>query len=213
MAADITVLQQHLARQAGNSRSLTQRKAALIVQSRSNILLLDKSSSMSFSTDANSLFDVSHGNRRIDRLWEVIQSLRAKNIHFRVCEFGNDPEWSDSVVCPDPFGSTNLTKALEFVRSENPSQILLISDGEPDNADSALELAMEMRVKVNVFFVGPNNSYDAIAFCQRLASITGGTYNYGDISTTQNLIGMGTKIEQLLLPGAGETTQKGAIQL
>lgn len=73
-------------------------------------------------------------------------------------------------------GGTDMTKALYFVKvADVPGmQFILISDGSPDRPEQVLEVARTFKNKINVIYVGPENSPTGRDFLNRLAALTGG---------------------------------------
>ncbi|MBX0330029.1 hypothetical protein K2Z83_20380 [Oscillochloris sp. ZM17-4] len=93
---------------------------------------------------------------------------------------------SDVTVCPNgvppaPTGTTNLYDALQKAKQADSGAVrfVLISDGLPDNANNALELARSFSGQIDAVLIG--NHYEAEAqmaedFMTALAAATGGTF-------------------------------------
>lgn len=92
-------------------------------------------------------------------------------------------------------GSTNLTAALRFARtSDLPGvRFVVISDGQPDNEDTALAEARQFRGRIDVVYVGPEGGYGS-GFMQRLAAI-----GRGQSVTAAHAQKLAPTIERLLL--------------
>jgi len=111
-------------------------------------------------------------------------------------------EWADGHafmpggVPSPPYGCTNLTGVLQFVKQADDCGIrfVLISDGEPDNPYSALDEAHTFRSKIDTIFCGPENGPGA-DFLRRLASLTGGQYAN---NTTRGIVELAQTVTQLL---------------
>lgn len=90
-------------------------------------------------------------------------------------------QWSSSVAfmpggVPDlPTGSTDLAQCLKFVKPADGTgiRLILISDGEPDNQESAIAVAQTFKSKIDTVYVGPLDGLGA-DFLKRLAAVTGG---------------------------------------
>ena len=94
-----------------------------------------------------------------------------------VISFSTDPMFCPGGT-PQYFGaSTNLAKALEFAKIADVAGIrfIVISDGEPDSAEAALNAASKFRGKIDVVYVGPESRPTGRDFLARLAAQSGGT--------------------------------------
>jgi hypothetical protein len=132
-----------------------------------SIVLLDLSSSMNNFTDG--------GFRRIDALQSALKSIPA-NTRFRLFGF-NDGVYEESIDSVfSPAGGTRLAEALVVMREQRPSNLTIITDGEPDNAFAALSAAKELNCTINTIFVGDPHNYDAIRFCRALAAQHNGQF-------------------------------------
>lgn len=70
-------------------------------------------------------------------------------------------------------GSTNLTDAIEEAAKLRPRRTVIISDGLPDNADTATEAIDDLTGQVDCVYCGPDG-HPAVAFLQSLARKGGG---------------------------------------
>jgi len=84
------------------------------------------------------------------------------------------------VFCPDGTpdnlnGSTNMVEALRFVKPVDGTgtKIVLVSDGEPDQADETLNVAKTFQTAIDVIYIGREGGY-GYQFLQQLAKLTGG---------------------------------------
>jgi Mg-chelatase subunit ChlD len=95
-------------------------------------------------------------------------------------------------------GGTDLAKALQFARVADVPEMrfILISDGEPDDEDRALQTARLYQNKIDVIYVGPEDRPYGRDFLQRLAKATG-----GKTVTVDRAKELKTGIETLLLRG------------
>jgi hypothetical protein len=95
-----------------------------------------------------------------------------------------------------PCGSTNLTSVLEFVKQADDCGItlILISDGEPDNEITAMDMARKFRSKIDTIYIGPEGGPGA-DFLRRLSSLTGGqSVN----NTTRGIVTLAQTVTKLL---------------
>lgn len=68
--------------------------------------------------------------------------------------------------------STNLADALRAANKLNPSHIIIITDGEPNSENDALNQARTMLCKIDVYYCGPGESR-AVRFCNEVAQYGG----------------------------------------
>ncbi len=123
-------------------------------------LLLDTSGSM--------CSDMNDGRRAIDHLRDAVSNFPdAKIISF------NSQVIEDSI--PEPQGTTDLTLGLETVQNlSNIKKIILVSDGQPNNAESAMKKGMMLKIPISCIYIGiPGDS--GYSFLKELATATGGT--------------------------------------
>ena len=87
----------------------------------------------------------------------------------------------DAMFCPAGIpvylqSGTDLAKALRFVKvADVPGmQFILISDGQPDDEQSALSVAKTFKNKIDVIYVGPEDHPAGRDFLFKLARATGG---------------------------------------
>ncbi len=78
---------------------------------------------------------------------------------------------------------TNIANALQFIHIADDCdlKIVLVSDGEPDNKQTALDTARQFESKIDTIFCGPEDDiYGGRRFLQKLADITGGQFFQSD---------------------------------
>lgn len=73
-------------------------------------------------------------------------------------------------------GCTNLTGAFDTVKQAGFYSAILVTDGQPDNEQSAIMAAMGMRL--GIIYIGPP---PVPAFLKRLAEATDGTFQLADL--------------------------------
>lgn len=168
---------------------------------RAPVLVLDNSSSMKDAIEG--------GFRRCDRLREIVGTLHQKGSDFRQIVFSSDAQEMPTI--PEPYGGTNLARALELALEINATQIAVVSDGEPDSEDAAMAQARRcahLGIKINVMFCGSPGSRGE-RFLKELAQATGGEGETVDFSDApEQLTG-----KTMLMLGDGTEQTKGPIVL
>ena len=143
----------------GQSLSFTERLQTAIKKNEKGsnfmgtILVLDCSGSMGEKYD---------GKSKYEYLLDATRELKCEKLYF------------NSVVRPIqmyPSGSTNLTAALEAC-PHGIQKIVLVSDGLPDNQDSALNVAESRRDPIETILIGDDPA--GIAFMKTLSAVSGG---------------------------------------
>jgi hypothetical protein len=89
---------------------------------------------------------------------------------------------------PDPAGGTPLTEAINFAKRTGAGRLLLISDGAPNNRETAMGAAREFGGRIDVVFVGEAGDPGS-AFLESLAKETGGGQFEGDLGAVKELTG------------------------
>lgn len=134
------------------------------------VILVDTSGSMS----AN---DSRGGRSRYDVACEELRALQ-NNLPGRIAlvNFSSTVQFEPGGIPTFLQGGTDLTAALRFVKvADVPDmQFILISDGEPNDAKTALAVARTFKNKINVIYVGPEYLPAGRNFLQQLAAATGG---------------------------------------
>ncbi|AYL28539.1 TPA: vWA domain-containing protein [Pseudomonas aeruginosa] len=139
--------------------------------------------------------------RKIDVLREAVDAALERQ-PARLIAFSDQPREVQHI--PEPESSTNMTAALRAALQFNPGVTLVISDGQPDNAKSALEVAAQFRGVIDVLYVGPETDRAAMGFMRRLAAAAGGDMVSNDISSQAGAQRLLTCIAGLL-PGPSRT--------
>lgn len=121
--------------------------------------------------------------RKIDVLREAIASA-TQNTPARLFVFSATTREVQSV--PEPENNTNLAQALREVQRLDPGVTLVISDGQPDNARAALDVASTFRGAIDVLYIGNDKDYAAISFMQQLAKVGGGDVRVHDVARLGN---------------------------
>ncbi|HBD89562.1 MAG TPA: hypothetical protein DEF16_02110 [Gemmobacter sp.] len=123
------------------------------------IVLADISDSMTERAGARS---------KIEILRDALRTLPAS---VQIVAFHSAPiDVPPGTSLPPPGGSTALHLALRHVAAREPTHILVVSDGHPDDARAALAAADALTdVQIDVIYCGPDNDREGMAFMRRLA--------------------------------------------
>lgn len=133
------------------------------------LVLVDTSGSMDID-------DCPGQRRRYDLACEqLIRLQREIPGKIGVISWNNDARFCAGGIPSSPFGGTDLANVLTFIQPSDGTgiKIILISDGEPDNEQRALDLAKGFTSKIDVVYVGPEAG-PGRDFLRRLAEATGG---------------------------------------
>lgn len=88
-----------------------------------------------------------------------------------------DPS-TGAALLPTPHGGTALHLALQKARDYQPTHILVVSDGHPDNPSRALAEADRLgKVSIDVIYCGPDHDREGVDFMRRLTR-HGGQYRH-----------------------------------
>ena len=162
-------------------------KDRLSLKKTSTTLLLDVSGSM--------ISECEPGHSRIQALRDIVAGISnvgqiyAFNDSFQPC-------LKDAIPCP--CGGTYMSNAFNKLKQLGVANIILITDGEAQDKDSALEAAKGM--KIQIMYVGPGECPE---FLHELANVAGSICTKEDITMPKELT---TKIMLLLNAGKGDTT-------
>lgn len=136
------------------------------------IVIVDTSASMAQQDVPKSELKCSRYDEAVNQLRKLQMQLPGK---IAVISFSSVP-----VYCPDGNakflqGSTNLAAALRLVQAADNCglRFVVISDGEPDNEQDALDVARGLKTRIDTIYIGPPDGR-GIEFLKKLASIHGG---------------------------------------
>jgi len=135
------------------------------------LLIVDVSGSM-LSPDAPG------GKTRYDMAVEELKRLQADMPgQIGVVAFSNSVQFCPSGHPTGSFGTTDMAKALEFVKPTDGIGIrfILISDGQPDSAEDTLRVAGTFKSKIDTVYIGPEGGHGR-KFLQQLAAASGGQF-------------------------------------
>jgi len=156
-----------------NSKAIVAFNAALTHEKADTVILCDVSLSMEAMLPASGARML----RRIDALKQVLLRTVSKIDHAAVILFGRTAKKLNSWDSFDATryacgGSTNLEGAFFKAKAMNPSHIIVITDGEPNREQEALDEARSMLCKVDVYYCGPGVP-SSVTFCNELAQYGG----------------------------------------
>lgn len=176
----------------GSLRQIAQRDGMSLAESFLNvdaIILVDVSGSMDTCDSWNN-------QRRYDvALQELARLQNTMPGKLGIVAFASSAQFVPSGVPPLLGSGTNLASALQFVRVADTGDIrfMVISDGQPDNAEAALREATKFRGRIDTIYVGPEGGQGA-EFLRRLATAHG-----GQTVTAAQAHELAAKAEHLLL--------------
>ena len=139
------------------------------------ILVVD----MSGSRGAN---DAPGGISRYEAAEQELKRLQEENPgRIAVIAFSDTAEFCPTGIPRRMGAGTNLSGALRFVKAADGTGVrfIVISDGQPDDADKALGIARSFQSKIDCVYIGPQEPgyLDGRGFLQKLAAASGGTYS------------------------------------
>jgi Mg-chelatase subunit ChlD len=148
-----------------------------------SILLLDTSGSMGY--------DCKGRQTRLDVLRQAVEDLNWQSFQMftfdNICKRIKTP--AELNYCAG--GSTNLTMGLKKITALQPSQTIVISDGQPSDEETSIAVAKELTGTISTIFIGDDDDKEAIAFMKKLASLGCGRtyiqnlgYGHAELSAT-----------------------------
>jgi hypothetical protein len=176
----------------GSIGAVAQQNGKSIAESFANadvIIIVDTSGSME-------AHDSRGGKSRYDVACEELKNLQASLPgKLALLSFS-----SDVLFCPNgiPFdfgGMTDLAKALKFAKMADVTgmRFIVISDGEPDSEQDALDVAKTYKNRIDTIYVGSEHGAGQ-EFLKRLAKASG-----GQGVTSAQVKELASDIKQLLL--------------
>jgi predicted metal-dependent peptidase len=161
-------------------------RLALRANQRKTVILCDTSGSMA----ANDVNVGSTTHTRIEQLIKVLEDFQ-----------GHEVRQFNSSVSPGPItrhdasGGTDMALAFNAMRNEGFDHIILLTDGEPNDANASLEAAKGLRI--DTLYIGPGEPTD---FLRQLTTATGGSFNAADLAQPAQIA---SAIKGLLEPQGG----------
>lgn len=153
-------------------------KISTMKQFKDHTILCDVSGSMAsyvgYSREAKSAKDI---------VQDTIDNFKGAKIY----EFSSRLYFKKNGKLSEPKGGTNLGGAFRDIKTNGIKQLTLLTDGQPDNEQHALNEAIGL--KVDIIYIGPQPTP---AFLIKLAQVTGG--NFADVE----LIKLGNQASEVL---------------
>lgn len=164
------------------------------------MLLLDISGSMSQHVCEN---------RKIDILRNAVKDIK----NARMFVFSDDCRETAGYI-PEPESSTDLVNAFGIIRLEinKDTNLLLVSDGIPDEPEESIRAAKSLGIPVNVMYIGRKGDRGE-EFMWQLAKATGGKEITADTGFANFALELKSGIEQMLFLTAPEETTPTSISL
>ena len=160
--------------------------------SADTVILVDTSGSM------NTIDDRADRRTRYERACaELARLQRGLAGRIAVISFSTTARFCPAGVPVYQGGGTNLAGALQFVHIADGvvDRFIVISDGCPDHAEKALQVAAQFTTPINTIFIGQPGDGGA-DFLRRLAGVRGGQSM--TIATAQ----IAERVERLMLGAA-----------
>ena len=170
-----------IAQRSGQSIAVTFMSAEIIA-------IVDVSGSMA-THDARDL------QSRYEVACQEMATLQAKHPGaVAVVAFSDSAQFCPGGVPIFQAGGTDLAKALRFVKvADGTVRFVVISDGHPDSADAAIEVAQTFTSRIDSVFVGSDPR--GAEFLTRLSAAAGGQHS------TVTVNDLCAQVETLLLAG------------
>lgn len=148
------------------SKKAVLQQMAVRKQEEATLLIIDTSSSMNDTAG--------DGRKKIDTVRNLVSKIKgSRKIAFNsdISDLGTD----NAIGCAG--GSTNLSDAFAYIKNNNihsGKKVILISDGYPDEPESAIKEAVKLGCPVYIIYIGDEGE-SGEDFMNRLARATKGT--------------------------------------
>lgn len=121
--------------------------------------------------------------RELSRLWPELGKAR-------LMSFADNPRWVDGPNdLPPVGGNTDLAAALTLAAGAWPSEVVVISDGLPQDEQGALDAAQMIPGTISVLFIGDEMDQRGADFMRRLALVGGGMFAHKDLGRSMAIEG------------------------
>jgi Mg-chelatase subunit ChlD len=120
--------------------------------------------------------DAPGGKSRYDAACEQLERLQAENPgEIGVACFSDEAQFCPGGVPIFNNGMTDMVRALNMLRMADGTDIrlILISDGEPNDASHTLDIASLFKSKIDTIYIGPEDG-SGREFLKNLSARTGG---------------------------------------
>lgn len=183
LAAIVAAARKDLPRETGATATAEARRNRPSVR----VVLADTSASMA---------EPAGSRRKCDVLADALAGVDGA----RIVAFSSDViDVAPGQPMPPPSGGTALHLALDRAREMNATNVLVISDGHPDDARAASAAADRLDARIDVVYCGPEHDRDGMAFMRRLAR-GGGAARHHDLSRPDTI----AAVRRLALPSPGQ---------
>lgn len=133
---------------------------------------------------------------KIARLRRELHAIWPERPGAKLLSFADNLAWCDAPDdLPGAGGSTNLTGALEAAAATWPGEVLVISDGQPNDQATAFRAATKVPGTISVLFIGSDDDREGIAFLRELALRGGGDFAHKDLAKHSSL---GSELRSML---------------
>ena len=172
-------MNQNTALVPGSLTALAQRENISLAESflsADALLIVDMSGSMGDD-------DAPGGKSRYEAAESELLRLQEQNPgKLAVIAFSDTAEFAPTGIPRRMGGNTNLAGALRFVKPADGTGVrfIVISDGQPDDEQAALDVARTFESRIDCVYIGPESDYGGgRAFLKRLAKSAGGHFAQG----------------------------------
>lgn len=129
----------------------------------------------------------SMAGRKFDRLKESLRRT-IDETGAAILAFNHVARWCPSIDhLPSPDGSTNLGDAFRTAAERFPAEVIVISDGCPDDEGDALRAASFIPGTISCVFVGEDDSGRGMEFMRKLARLGGGEAIHRDLTKASSI--------------------------
>jgi hypothetical protein len=133
--------------------------------------------------------DTQDGRSRYDHACEqLIRLQRQLPGKVGVISWSSRKTFNPGGIPDSPYGSTDLVGLLQFIKPADGCgiKLIVISDGEPDYPQGALDVARTFKTPIETIYIGPEGG-PGRDFLRRLAEATGGQAVSQSVRDIQNL--------------------------
>jgi hypothetical protein len=134
--------------------------------------------------------DTQDGRSRYDHACEQLIRLQ-KQLPGKVgvISWSSHRTFNSGGIPDQPYGSTDLVGLLQFIKPADGCgiKLIIISDGEPDYPQGALDAAKTFESKIDTIYVGPETG-SGREFLRKLSEATGGISTNQPINLLQDTV-------------------------
>ena len=152
---------------------------------------------------SGSMADTAGSRAKIDLLREAVAETW-EGLHPSVRRLVRFDSAALSLYSPaeltEPSGGTAMHLGLRTAGNVQPTRVIVISDGQPDDAAEALKAADELGCRIDVLYCGPDSDAASIAFMRRLARVGCGECVVEDVVRAAGGLRLTAAVKRLALP-------------